>query len=92
MSLTYAGKLGFSKQLESVIKENADELKKAKVDVEGRSKGLSASVEIALKEDGKQESLKAELKSQTQKAVEATNDAYKYASDTADLVVGALGK
>ncbi|MEW6686094.1 MAG: hypothetical protein AB1393_07815 [Candidatus Edwardsbacteria bacterium] len=67
-------------------------MKKAKVDVEGRIKELSARVEVALGEDGKQETLKANLKAQTEKAVEATGSAYSYASDTADLIVGALGK
>jgi mitochondrial fission protein ELM1 len=92
MALTYSGKLGFAKQLGSIIQDRSDDLKKAKVDVEGRFKEITARVETATKEDGKQEALKAELKEQTNKAVGATNYAYSYASDTADLIVGALGK
>ncbi|MBI4726661.1 hypothetical protein HY768_05485 [candidate division TA06 bacterium] len=92
MALTYSGKLGFAKQLGSIIQAKAVELKAAKMDVDGRSKGISARVDIAIKEDGKQETLKAELRAQTDKAVEAANQAYSYASDTADLIVGSLGK
>jgi len=92
MALTYSGKLGFAKQLGSIIQEKAVELKAAKMDVDGRSKEISARVDIAIKEDGKQETLKAELRAQTDKAVEAANQAYSYASDAADLIVGSLGK
>jgi hypothetical protein len=92
MALTYAGKLGFAKQLGSIIQDKTDVLKKAKVDVEGRQKEITVRVEAAVKEDGKQEAMKAELRAQTNKTVEATNYAYSYASDTADLIVGALGK
>jgi len=62
------------------------------MDADGRAKEISARVDIAIKEDGKQEALKAELREQTDKAVEAANYAYSYASDTADLIVGSLGK
>jgi len=92
MALTYAGKLGFAKQLWSIIQEKAVELKAAKMDVDGRTKEISARMEAASKEDGKQEALKAQMREQTDKAVEATNYAYSYASDTADLIVGSLGK
>ena len=92
MSLSYTGKLGFAKQLVSIIQDKADVLKKAKVDVDGRQKEISNRGEAAATQDGKQEAMKAELRAQTNKTVEATNYAYSYASDTADLIVGALGK
>lgn len=92
MALTYAGKLGFAKQLVAVIQEKAADLKSVKVDTDGRTKEITVRVETAVKEDGKQEAIKAELRAQTDKAVAATNTAYSYASDTADLIVGALGK
>lgn len=92
MSLTYAGKLAFSKQLESIIKENIEELKKTKVDVEGRINELLSRINVALTEDGKQETLETDLKAQRQKTVEATDSAYSYASSTVDLLVSALGK
>jgi len=92
MALTYAGKLGFAKQLVSIIQEKAADLKAVKMDVDGRGKEITARAEAANKEDGKQETIKAELRAQTDKTVEAINYAYSYASDTADLIVGSLGK
>jgi len=92
MSLNYADKVSFSETIAEFMKQNKNELKNAGFTVESRIGEQEDKNKEYIKQDAIQEKLKAEVVKQTKLALDALDDAYKFASSNTDAMVGVLGK
>ena len=90
--LTETTKREFSKRILDVLNTNKDTLKIKGVDAEVASGELSQLLDDAFSKENKQIQLQVETKKATADSQKATDIAYRKASATVELLVGALGK
>ena len=91
-ALTEAQKRSFSRQMEEVLADNKESLKKQGLDVTPKLKLLKEKNISAEKAEGSQLMAMAEVKAKTAQSVKMTTETYALASAQLDAIVGTLGK
>lgn len=90
--LTETTKREFAKRILEIMNSNSEELQTAGVDVSVKSSELSGMIDAAFTAEERQLRARADSEAATRVSQEATDSAYKSASNAVDLLVGALGK
>ncbi|MBI4727843.1 hypothetical protein HY768_11615 [candidate division TA06 bacterium] len=91
-ALTEAQKRSFNRQMEEVLADNKESLKKQGLDVTPKLKLLKEKNISAEKAEEAQLKAMAEVKAKTAASVKMTTEAYALASAQVDAIVGTLGK
>jgi hypothetical protein len=96
MALTEALKAAFAVWMKGILHDNKNTIESAKpgisFDTDGLKNGIGSRQAQYEAEEGKLTALEEQKRRQTDTANAALDDLYRFASDTADSVVGHLGK